>query len=108
MEAWSPKGLISYLVLELLDERPHYDYEILTRRQVLSGGHWEPSYGSVSPALHKFEERGWTGPGRPRELGDRTYFGLTDGGGELAHRRSECSTTAGELADVTWGSTTCS
>lgn len=54
-----PKGLVSYLVLELLDEQPRYGYEILKEIESLSGGHWEPSYGSVYPILYKFEENGY-------------------------------------------------
>ena len=99
-----PKGLISYLVLELLDERPHYGYEILKEIRDLSGGHWEPSYGSVYPVLHKFEEKGWTTQVDRENCGDRKYFELTDDGGdELARRRSECGATAGEFAEVILG-----
>jgi len=54
-----PKGLIAYLVLELLEEKPRYGYEILKEIREISGGHWEPSYGSVYPILYKFEEKGW-------------------------------------------------
>jgi DNA-binding PadR family transcriptional regulator len=50
-----PKGLIAYLVLELLEEKPRYGYEILKEIREISGGHWEPSYGSVYPILYKFE-----------------------------------------------------
>ncbi|MFB6176261.1 MAG: helix-turn-helix transcriptional regulator, partial [Halobaculum sp.] len=34
-----PRGLISYLVLELLDEKPRYGYEILKELEEISGGH---------------------------------------------------------------------
>ncbi len=99
-----PKGLISYLVLELLDERPYYGYEILKEIRDLSGGHWEPSYGSVYPVLHKFEEKGWTRQVDRDDCGDRKYFELTDAGSEeLARRRSECGTKAQEFADVILG-----
>ena len=99
-----PRGIISYLVLELLDERPRYGYEILKEIRDLSGGHWEPSYGSVYPVLHKFEEKGWTAPVDREDYGDRKYFELTDDGrDELAARREECGTKASEFADVILG-----
>lgn len=99
-----PKGLISYLVLELFDEKPRYGYEILKEIRELSGDHWEPSYGSVYPILHKFEDEGWTRRIERNDEPDRKYFELTDSGrAELADRRVESSTMAKEVADTILG-----
>ncbi|MFB6077294.1 MAG: PadR family transcriptional regulator, partial [Candidatus Nanohaloarchaea archaeon] len=38
-----PKGVVTYLVLELLASGPRYGYEIQSEIADLSGGHWEPS-----------------------------------------------------------------
>ena len=99
-----PKGLISYLVLELLDEKPRYGYEILKEIKEISGGHWEPSYGSVYPILYKFEEKGWAERIEREDEPDRKYFELTDQGrAELAEKREETGTKAREFADVILG-----
>ncbi len=99
-----PKGLIAYLVLELLEEQPRYGYEILKEIREISGGHWEPSYGSVYPILYKFEEKGWAARIDREDEPDRKYFELTDDGREeLEKRLGDCATTAREFADVILG-----
>jgi len=99
-----PKGLISYLVLELLDEKPRYGYEILKEIRDISGGHWEPSYGSVYPILYKFEEKGWAERIEREDEPDRKYFELTDDGREeLLDKRDDTGEKAKEFADVILG-----
>jgi DNA-binding PadR family transcriptional regulator len=99
-----PKGLISYIVLELLEEKPRYGYEILKEIGDISGGHWEPSYGSVYPILYKFEENGWAERIEREDEPDRKYFELTpEGEEELAEKRVETGGKAREFADVILG-----
>ena len=99
-----PKGLISYLVLELLEEKPRYGYEILKEISEISGDHWEPSYGSVYPILYKFEEEGWTRRIEREDEPDRKYFELTEEGlTELEEKRDETAGKAKEFADVILG-----
>ena len=99
-----PKGLISYLVLELLAERPRYGYELLGEITSISGGHWEPSYGSVYPILYKFEEEGVTERVEREDEPDRKYFALTDHGREkLVEKRSEVGREARDFGDVVLG-----
>ena len=99
-----PKGLIAYLVLELLAERPRYGYEILKEITEISGGHWEPSYGSVYPILYKFEDEGWTERIEREDEPDRKYFELTDAGHEeLQARREGDEVEAKEFADIILG-----
>src|SRR6056297_2454208 len=95
-----PKGLIAYLVLELLDEQPRYGYEILKEIKSISGGHWEPSYGSVYPILYKFEEKGFAERIEVEDEPDRKYFEITDEGeAELAEKRDEVGKTGEDLFD---------
>lgn len=99
-----PRGLVSYLVLELLAEQPRYGYEILKEIKELSGGHWEPSYGSVYPILYKFEENGWAERIEREDEPDRKYFELTDEGrAELDEKRAEVGGTARDFADIILG-----
>jgi len=99
-----PEGLIAYLALELLAEKPRYGYEILTEIREISGGHWEPSYGSVYPILYKFEEEGWIERIERADEPDRKYFELTEAGrAELTERRATAGTKAREFADTILG-----
>jgi DNA-binding PadR family transcriptional regulator len=99
-----PRGLIAYLVLELLREKPRYGYEILKEIQELSGGHWEPSYGSVYPILYKFEDKGWARRVEREAEPDRKYFELTEAGrDELAEKRVELGAKARDFAEVILG-----
>jgi len=99
-----PKGLIAYLVLELLEEKPRYGYEILKEINDISGGHWEPSYGSVYPILYKFEDEGWAARVEREDEPDRKYFELTESGQEeLAERREQSAHRAREFADTILG-----
>ncbi|MFC7096950.1 PadR family transcriptional regulator [Halobaculum marinum] len=99
-----PRGLISYIVLELLEEKPRYGYEILKEITEISGGHWEPSYGSVYPILYKFEEEGYAERIEREDEPDRKYFALTDEGHEhLAEKRREVGGKARDFADVILG-----
>ncbi len=99
-----PKGLIAYLVLELLEEKPRYGYEILKEIREISGGHWEPSYGSVYPILYKFEEKGWAERIEREDEPDRKYFELTETGREeLTDRRESGAEKARDFGDVILG-----
>jgi DNA-binding PadR family transcriptional regulator len=99
-----PKGLIAYLMLELLEEKPRYGYEILKEINDISGGHWEPSYGSVYPILYKFEDEGWAQRIEREDEPDRKYFELTESGqDELAERREQSAHKAREFADTILG-----
>jgi len=99
-----PKGLISFLVLELLQEQPRYGYELLGEINDLSGGHWEPSYGSVYPILYKFEEKGLAQRIERDDEPDRKYFAITDSGREkLAEKRAAVGGKARDFADVILG-----
>ena len=99
-----PRGLIAYLVLELLEEKPRYGYEILKEIEAISGGHWEPSYGSVYPILYKFEDEGWAERIEREDEPDRKYFRLTAAGREhLIEKRADTGGKAREFADVILG-----
>jgi len=99
-----PKGLIAYLVLELLAEKPRYGYEILKEIKSFSGGHWEPSYGSVYPILYKFEEKEWAERIEREDEPDRKYFELTEAGeAELLDRRESVAEKGRDFADVILG-----
>lgn len=102
--AGPPKGLLAYLVLELLAEKPRYGYEVLKEIQELSGGHWEPSYGTIYPILYKFEEKGLANRIEREDEPDRKYFELTDEGRtKLENKRNSGDIDARDFADVILG-----
>lgn len=103
-KAGPPTGLLAYIVLELLDEKPRYGYELLKEIKALSGGHWEPSYGTVYPLLYKFEEKGLADRIEREDEPDRKYFELTDAGRDkLAEKRQSGEIDARDFADVILG-----
>lgn len=103
-KAGPPKGLLAYLVLELLEEKPRYGYEILKEIGELSGGHWEPSYGTIYPILYKFEEEGLANRIEREDEPDRKYFELTEAGYQrLEEKRQSGDIDARDFADVVLG-----
>jgi DNA-binding PadR family transcriptional regulator len=64
-------------MLALLAERPMHGYEIMQELSERTNGAWQPSPGSVYPALGRLREEGFiSGEGR----GDKQAFTLTDKG----------------------------
>lgn len=76
-----PKGLVPYLIMELMEEKPRYGYGILGKLEEIAGGHWEPSYGTVYGALERMEEEGYISRVES-DHEDRKYFELTEKGKE--------------------------
>ncbi len=84
------KGTTAMLILAVIDDGELYGYEIAQRLRERSDGAFEPSEGSLYPALHRLELEGalsatWRASDRgPR----RRYYRLTDAGrGLLAESR---------------------
>lgn len=84
------KGTTAMLILAVIDDGELYGYEIAQRLRERSDGAFEPSEGSLYPALHRLELEGalsatWRASDRgPR----RRYYRLTDAGrGLLADSR---------------------
>jgi DNA-binding PadR family transcriptional regulator len=62
---WGPegrmfqKGDFKYLILDLLNEKPRYGYEIIRELEEKFHGFYTPSPGSVYPTLQYLEEMGY-------------------------------------------------
>jgi DNA-binding PadR family transcriptional regulator len=52
------RGAVVDAVLLLLDERPMHGYELITEMTERSAGRWEPSPGTIYPALNRMAEHG--------------------------------------------------
>ena len=53
------KGTTAMLILAVIDDGELYGYEIAQRLRERSDGAFEPSEGSLYPALHRLEQQGW-------------------------------------------------
>lgn len=54
-----PQGTLDMLVLQILSLEPAHGYGIAQRLQQLSREAVQPNQGSLYPALHRLEQRGW-------------------------------------------------
>lgn len=82
-----PGRVLKYLVLEACEEGPTYGYEIVSRIEDLTEGHWSPSYGTIYPLIQRLEKEGLVrslsdeeAEEQGLETGDRKYFAITEKG----------------------------
>ena len=54
-----PQGTLDMLVLQIVSLDPAHGYGIAQRLQQLSSEAVQPTEGSLYPALHRLEQRGW-------------------------------------------------
>ena len=91
LEKWESvykKGLLSFWILFVLDERPTYAFEMNTLIQKLSQGTISADDNSLYRALNRFEDVGLVSSDlQPSPNGPaRRYYSLTTNGRELLSR----------------------
>jgi DNA-binding PadR family transcriptional regulator len=74
-----PRGLLRFLVLKFLVERPMSGTEIVGKIERETGGKWKPSPGSIYPLLSGLRVKGFTRESSKIESGRKVYS-LTDSG----------------------------
>ena len=91
-----PGGIMRYLVLESCMDGPSYGYEVVSRIEDVTGGHWSPSYGTVYPLIQRLTNDGFLkelseedAEKKGLDDGDRKYFELTDKGREKLEEVSQ-------------------
>jgi DNA-binding PadR family transcriptional regulator len=77
-----PRGLLRFLVLKLLNEKPMSGAEIVEEIERETGGKWKPGSGSIYPLLAWLQNKGYTHGSSIVESGMKRYF-LTDKGKEF-------------------------
>jgi len=77
-----PRGLLRFLVLKFLAERPISGAEIVGKIARETGGKWKPSPGSIYPLLATLQEKGFTQESSPVENGMK-HYSLTNSGKEF-------------------------
>lgn len=94
------RGAVGAAVLTVLAEGPMHGYELITTLEERSGGRWKPSPGSIYPALHKLEHRGFI-TSEEAESGSKRRFELTTAGRErLAEIEESGAPPPWEMTDL--------
>ena len=70
-----PQGTLDMLILQALSLEPAHGYAIARRLQQISREVVQVNQGSLYPALHRLEQKGWLkGEWRPSETGREARF----------------------------------
>jgi DNA-binding PadR family transcriptional regulator len=56
-----PQGTLDMLILQILSLEPAHGYRVAQRLQQISRDAVQVTQGSLYPALHRLEQRGWRG-----------------------------------------------
>jgi DNA-binding PadR family transcriptional regulator len=73
-----PRGLLKFLVLKMINEKPMSGTEIVEEIEKKTGS-WKPSSGSIYPLLARLHKRGLTKELPTDELGFKRYTFTADG-----------------------------
>lgn len=99
MQKRIPSEMIGYLILKTMEEKEStYGYELLKTMKEKSGGHWDPSYGTIYGALNRMEENGII-ERSDREPEDRKYYRLTEEGQQELEKREKRIEEIGESSE---------
>ena len=77
-----PRGLLRFLVLKFLMEKPMSGAEIVEEIKLETDGKWKPSPGSIYPLLAWLQDKNFARETSTVESGMKRYF-LTDNGKEF-------------------------
>jgi transcriptional regulator len=77
-----PQGTLDMLILQVLSLEPAHGYGIAQRLQQISRDVVQVNQGSLYPALHRLEQKGWlSSEWRPSETGrEAKFYSLTRSG----------------------------
>jgi DNA-binding PadR family transcriptional regulator len=68
-----PRGLLRFLVLNMLIKKPMSGVEIVEVIEKETGGRWKPSSGSIYPLLARLQDTGYTTELPSEEIGMKRY-----------------------------------
>ena len=83
-----PRGLLRFLVLKMLSEKPMSGTEIAEQINEQTGGRWRPSSGSIYPLLAWMLNKGFTKESIKGEEGLKRYT-FTDEGSKFLNKQIE-------------------
>ena len=80
------KGDLKYVILDLLQDKPRYGYEIIRALEERSHGFYKPSAGVVYPTLQMLEEMEYASSA---ERDGKKVYTITEGGRQFLHERRD-------------------
>ena len=86
-----PQGTLDMLILKVVAMEPIHGYGIAQRLQQISNDVLQVQQGSLYPALHRLENRGWLGAvWKTSDTGrEAKYYSLTKEGGRQLAKEGE-------------------
>ena len=86
-----PQGTLDMLILKVVAMEPIHGYGIAQRLQQISNNVLQVQQGSLYPALHRLENRGWLGAvWKTSDTGrEAKYYSLTKEGGRQLAKEDE-------------------
>ena len=85
-------GDLELLLLTLLEGQERYGLDLAKELRGMTGGDLDLNAGTLYPALHRLEKRGWlTSDARPSPRGGHAmrYYRLTDEGGKALNAKRD-------------------
>lgn len=87
------KGTLSIVVLNLINQKDMYGYEIIQLLDEMSEGYYKLKEGTLYPILYRLEDSGWIEsyriiPEEERKL-PRKYYRITSKGKEVLEEQME-------------------
>ena len=95
-----PQGTLDMLVLQILSLEPAHGYGIARRLGQISNSVIQVNQGSLYPALHRLEQKGWlTAEWKESETGrEAKFYSLTSSGRkQLATEKGDWARLAGAV-----------
>ena len=102
-----PQGTLDLLILKTLALEPHHGWAISERLQQISRDALRVRQGSLYPALHRLERRGWVKANWATTGNNRRakYYALTDHGRKQldaeVHAWRRLAVVVGDVLDMT-------
>src|SRR3954447_4881906 len=77
-----PQGTLDMLILQIVSLEPAHGYGIARRLDQISGAVVQVTQGSLYPALHRLEQKGWLrAEWKPSETGrEAKFYAMTNSG----------------------------
>jgi PadR family transcriptional regulator len=87
-----PQGTLDLLILQILSLEPAHGYGIAQRLQQISRSVVQVNQGSLYPALHRLEQKGWLhSEWKASETGrEAKFYSLTSSGRKQLKVEKEC------------------
>lgn len=95
------RGDVKFALLEMLQERPKYGYELMKELEQKASGFYTPSAGAIYPTLQMMEERGWV---TSTVVDSKKVYTITDAGKAALQENSQREEPSGRpFGGPPWG-----